>query len=277
MLLVDQESSIEIEPVEAGEETRLSVSLRSQTFSGSYDQVWVSRARLERFATDLRRLEAERAGEAVLESFSPREFRLAFRAMGPAGAIAADVSLTRHQYAGPGRYANTVACGIEVAGEDLGRLIDEVEEEFGVSASPTPPPVGGDPVDVLPERFGGPPRWLPGLASLLLLATGLFHATGIGGVVEVVADPAFAEFYKRALPGVWIFFSWHLLALALGAGWAAVRRNATARPLLVFLALVAAVDTLFVGAAAGPLFAGTLMLAGAAACLAIAAARWPSA
>jgi hypothetical protein len=127
------------------------------------------------------------------------------------------------------------------------------------------------------SRFGGPLRSLPGLASLLLLATGLFHATGTSGVVEIVADPAFGQFYSRALPGVWAFFSWHLVALALGAGWVAVRAAASARPLLVFLALVAAVDTLLVGAGAGPMFVGTLMLAAAAAFLGIAAARWPSA
>jgi hypothetical protein len=37
------------------------------------------------------------------------------------------------------------------------------------------------------------------------------------------------------------------------------------------------VDTLLVGAGAGPMFVGTLMLAAAAAFLGIAAARWPSA
>ena len=118
------------------------------------------------------------------------------------------------------------------------------------------------------------PRALAGLASLLLAATGLFHATGYRGVVEIVADPAFGEFYGRALPGVWIFFSWHLIALALAAAWAAARGAAGARPLLVFLALVAAGDTVFVATGAGPLFAGTLMLAAAALSLAIAAVRW---
>ena len=117
-------------------------------------------------------------------------------------------------------------------------------------------------------------RALAGLASLLLAATGLFHATGYRGVVEAVADQALGPFYSRALPGVWIFFSWHLIALALGAAWMAARGAAAARPLLVFLALVAMVDTVFVASAAGPLFAGTLILAAAALALAIAALRW---
>ena len=58
------------------------------------------------------------------------------------------------------------------------------------------------------------------------------------------------------------------------AGWAAARGAASACPLLAFIALVAAADTMFVTAGAGPLFAGTLMLAAAAAALAIAAVRW---
>ena len=117
-------------------------------------------------------------------------------------------------------------------------------------------------------------RALAGLASVLLAATGVFHATGYRGIVEIVSDPAFGPFYSRALPGVWVFFSWHLIALALGAGWAAARGAAGARPLLVFIALVAVVDTVFVAAGAGPFFAGTLMLAGAALSLVVSAARW---
>ena len=118
------------------------------------------------------------------------------------------------------------------------------------------------------------PRALAGLASLLLAATGVFHATGYRGIVEIVSDAAFGPFYSRALPGMWVFFSWHLVALALGAGWAAARGGANARPLMAFIALVTVVDAVFVAAGAGPLFAGTLMLAAAALSLAIAALRW---
>ncbi|MFQ5350559.1 MAG: hypothetical protein ACE5EG_08975, partial [Thermoanaerobaculia bacterium] len=101
-------------------------------------------------------------------------------------------------------------------------------------------------------KIPGAPRILAGVASVLLVATGSFHATGYGAVVEIVSDPAFGPFFSRALPGTWIFFSWHLLALALGAVWAAARGAAGARTLLAFIALVAAVDTLSVGAGAGP-------------------------
>lgn len=61
------------------------------------------------------------------------------------------------------------------------------------------------------------------------------------------------KFIRQTLPGLWLFFAWHLLALAAAVG----------------------VDTAFVFSQAG-LFAGTLMLAGAAMCLLLAALYWPT-
>lgn len=137
MELRDELSAIEIGLAERAEEIRLAVSIRSQTFRGSHDRVWVDPEELQHFATALRRLEAERTGEAVLESLSPEEFRLAFRPASPAGRIAAEAVLTRHQYGNFRRHANTVGCDFEIPGEDLRPLIESFEREFGLSPPAT--------------------------------------------------------------------------------------------------------------------------------------------
>jgi hypothetical protein len=62
------------------------------------------------------------------------------------------------------------------------------------------------------------PRVLAGIAAIVLLATAAFHATGYRAIVEGVSASALTPFFRRALPGIWLFFSWHLVALALGLG-----------------------------------------------------------
>ena len=120
------------------------------------------------------------------------------------------------------------------------------------------------------------PRVLAGIAAIVLVATAAFHATGYRPIVDGVSASALSPFFRRALPGIWLFFSWHLVALAVGLGWASIRGSSSARPLVWFIAVIVCVDTLFVFSLAG-LFAGTVLLSFAAIGLVIAAVRWPGA
>ncbi|MDP9191373.1 MAG: hypothetical protein M3P06_06705 [Acidobacteriota bacterium] len=118
------------------------------------------------------------------------------------------------------------------------------------------------------------PRILAALAATVLVATAAFHATGYSALADSVTASAISPFFQKALPGIWLFFSWHLIALAMGLAWASLRGSSSARPLVTFIALLACADTLFVLSLAG-LFAGTLLLVGAALCLVVASVRWP--
>jgi hypothetical protein len=120
------------------------------------------------------------------------------------------------------------------------------------------------------------PRILTALAALALAATAAFHATGYGAIVDTVTNSTMSSFFRKTLPGIWLFFSWHLVALAFGLGWASFSGSRSARPLVSFIAILACADTLFVFSVAG-LFAGTVLLFGAAICVVIAAVRWPGA
>lgn len=119
-------------------------------------------------------------------------------------------------------------------------------------------------------------RILSAAAAILLVATAAFHATGYSDVLNAVAVPGVPEFLRKTSPGLWLFFSWHLFAVAVAASWAALRAVPSARPLLVFCAALVAVDAAYIFSQAGLFFVGTLMLAGAAVCLFLAVLRWPT-
>lgn len=120
------------------------------------------------------------------------------------------------------------------------------------------------------------PRILAALAAIVLLATATFHATGYEPLREAVGRSTLSPFFRKSVPGIWLFFSWHLVAVACALGWVSLRGSRSARPLLVFAAILVCVDALFVFSLAG-FFAGTALLAAAAACTVFAAARWPAA
>lgn len=117
-------------------------------------------------------------------------------------------------------------------------------------------------------------RILAAAAAVVLFATAAFHATGYEPLRDAVSGSTLIPFFRDAIPGIWLFFSWHLAALACALGWISLRHSHSARPLLVFAAIVVCVDTLFVISLAG-FFAGTALLAAAAACTVVAAIRWP--
>ena len=112
-------------------------------------------------------------------------------------------------------------------------------------------------------------RALIALAAVTLLVTAAIHATGYRAVAAAVSTSAVSPFFRHVLPGVWLFFSWHLVALGLGLVLVAFVGSAQMKPLLWFISVVVLVDTLFVLAIAG-VFPGTILLGVAVVLLAVA-------
>jgi hypothetical protein len=59
------------------------------------------------------------------------------------------------------------------------------------------------------------PRVAAAVGALLLLGTAAYHGTGYKEVSQSIASSTAGVFLKHAVPGLWIFFSWHLAAMAL--------------------------------------------------------------
>ncbi|HET7691674.1 MAG TPA: hypothetical protein VFM44_01160 [Gemmatimonadota bacterium] len=118
-------------------------------------------------------------------------------------------------------------------------------------------------------------RILSRFAAIVLLATAIFHATGYTDLDRAVDASDLSPFFRRALPRIWLFFSWHLIAVAGALGWASLSGSRSGRPLLTFAAILICADALFVLWVAG-FFAGTVLLFAAAVCAVVAAARAPS-
>jgi hypothetical protein len=113
-----------------------------------------------------------------------------------------------------------------------------------------------------------------GAAALILLVTAAFHATGYPSVSRELAASSASPFVKDAAPMLWLFFSWHLVALAAGVPAAAIGLGRAARPVLFACAGVVAVDLCWVFSVAG-VFAGTVLLFVAALCTSAAACLSP--
>ncbi len=112
---------------------------------------------------------------------------------------------------------------------------------------------------------GRGPVALASIAATILLATAAFHATGYSSVARGVASSSASPFVKTAAPTLWLFFSWHLVAVALGVLATALALKRAARPVLFACALVVAVDLCWVLSIAG-VFAGSVLLFIAALC-----------
>src|SRR5688500_1960382 len=81
--LGDSNDFVEIEVLERGTlncrnegDLRLGVSVRHDTFAGSYDQVWIAKDDWASFLVSIRRLELDRSGQASVFSMSPDELHL---------------------------------------------------------------------------------------------------------------------------------------------------------------------------------------------------------
>lgn len=116
-------------------------------------------------------------------------------------------------------------------------------------------------------------RFLAAVAAVVLLLTAALHARGYANVSKAVAVAGMPPFLRQTSPGLWLFFAWHLLALAAVACWAGLRGTQSARPLLMFCTIMVIADTAFAYSLGG-LFEGTFMLAAAAVLLLVATLRW---
>ena len=106
--LGDPRAFVQVEVLERGTpdgqsdgDLRLSVSVRCDTFAGSYDQVWIARDGWSSFVDGMRRLERERSGRASLVSITPDEFELHLEVVDRAGHLAAHGCLSRYHFGHP--------------------------------------------------------------------------------------------------------------------------------------------------------------------------------
>ena len=84
---------------------RLQVRVAFSTFTGEYDQVWIESNAFRDFLAQLRTLEAQRRGSAILSSMSPGELDLEIHSIGSAGQMAASGQLGRHTLISDGGWA----------------------------------------------------------------------------------------------------------------------------------------------------------------------------
>ncbi len=120
------------------------------------------------------------------------------------------------------------------------------------------------------------PRITATVGAVVLLLTAAAHGSAFADAQAEVANPPVDQFMHDLLPGMWVFFSWHLAVVAAGVLWVTWRRRTDSRTMIGFAAAVTIGDAIWVGVLAGPLFFGTWLIAVAATCLVAAALRWPS-
>ena len=108
------------------------------------------------------------------------------------------------------------------------------------------------------------------VGCILLLVTAIFHGTGHSEVSDSIASSSASAFLKLAVPGLWLHFSIHLVALAAFGILASFFLAQGARALVALLALVVVADAVLVFSMAG-FFAGVALLVAAALCFALAA------
>ena len=113
-------------------------------------------------------------------------------------------------------------------------------------------------------------RALAAIAALVLLAVAYLHSTGTAAITEAVNGTDMAAFFIAAIPVLWLFFTWHLVAISLPLFWGAVFASSWLRAATVFVALVAIGDFIFVFSIAGR-FPGTYLLLAVVVLLLIAA------
>lgn len=102
---------------------KVSVTLALQDFSGSYDEIWLELAEMERFITELETLDEKRNGSAKISSTSPEEFALEIRSSDSLGHMEIEAHLHRYQYSGPKYWPIYLKGGFETEPETIRRLI----------------------------------------------------------------------------------------------------------------------------------------------------------
>ena len=102
-------------------------------------------------------------------------------------------------------------------------------------------------------------RILTGISGLLLLATAYLHSTGTNMVRTALSGLEISEFLARALPTIWIIFSWHLVVLAVPLLVTAFTSTRWLLPVTIFCGVVTLGDFLWVFSVAR-WFPGTFLL-----------------
>lgn len=98
--------------------------------------------------------------------------------------------------------------------------------------------------------------------SLILVVTGLFHGSGFGEVSQLVAQSDLEGTLAKAVPGLWLFASYHWIFIAVAATIATAFPSRLARLVLAASALVILADALVLLIFVGP-FVGEALLAAA--------------
>jgi hypothetical protein len=113
--------------VYAGGDVLVFVRVRLREFSGAAD-AWILREAWTDFLNQLRRLERDRAGEAILQSISPDELRVRIFAVDRAGHMAVEGELTSYYSAAHQPSSTTLKFGaIEIDPTALPAFVRELE------------------------------------------------------------------------------------------------------------------------------------------------------
>ena len=104
-------------------DVNVSVALSFREFSGSYDGVWLELTQMERFISDLKRLDDKRRGSATISSLSPDEFTLEIRSSDATGHMEIEAHLHRHQCSGPRYWPICLKGGFEVQPDNIVQLL----------------------------------------------------------------------------------------------------------------------------------------------------------
>ncbi|MGJ8662102.1 MAG: hypothetical protein ACSHWU_00565 [Marinicella sp.] len=102
-------------------------------------------------------------------------------------------------------------------------------------------------------------RGLAGVGGLLLLMTAYYHSTGLTPLQDALAKTQLPTFFVQVVPVQWMFFAWHLTALAIPLLWASARNPYWFLPAVIFCGVVVLGDFIWVYSATG-WFPGTVVL-----------------
>lgn len=102
-------------------------------------------------------------------------------------------------------------------------------------------------------------RVLAGLGAIVLLAIAYLHSTAYSEVQTILAQAGVEGFFGAALPVMWMFFSWHLVVIALPMLLGAITNPPWFLPAAIFCGTVVLVDFFWVYSITG-WFPGTIGL-----------------
>ncbi|WP_159668938.1 hypothetical protein [Andreprevotia sp. IGB-42] len=102
----------------------ISVRATLGEFSAFHKSVWIEEEPLNRFISELSILASTRSGSAILESYSPEDFRLEFRNRDTLGHIVIEIQLCQYQYSGPTYWPIKLSGGFEADPSSIKCILD---------------------------------------------------------------------------------------------------------------------------------------------------------